>query len=56
LANDTHVWVFEVWDDQAAHDASLADERVRALIAQARPLLAAAPDGAELEIVGGQGI
>ncbi len=56
LANDTHVWVFEVWDDKAAHDASLTDERVRALIAQARPLLAAAPDGAELQVMGGHGI
>lgn len=56
LSNDTDVWVFEAWDDKQAHDASLTDERVRALIAQARPLLAAAPDGAELEIVGGHGI
>lgn len=56
LANDTHVWVFEAWDDKAAHDASLTDGRVRALISHARPLLAAAPDGAELEIAGGHGI
>lgn len=56
ISNDTHVWVIEAWDDKQAHDASLTDERVRALIAQARPLLAAAPDGAELEIVGGHGI
>ena len=56
LSNDTDVWVFEAWDDKPAHDASLTDVRVRALIAEARPLLAAAPDGAELEIVGGYGI
>lgn len=56
LSNDTDVWVFEAWNDKQSHDASLADERVRALIAQARPLLDAAPDGAELEIVGGYGI
>lgn len=56
LSNDTHVWVFEAWDDREAHDASLTDERVRALIAEARPLLADAPDGAELEVAGGYGI
>jgi quinol monooxygenase YgiN len=56
LSNETSVWVFEAWDDKAAHDASLVDERVRALIGQARPLLAAAPDGAELQVMGGHGI
>ena len=49
------IWVMELWDDQAAHDASLADERVRALITEARPLLGAAPDGAALELLGGYG-
>jgi quinol monooxygenase YgiN len=56
LSNEACVWVFEAWDDKAAHDASLADERVRALIGQARPLLAATPDGAELQVMGGHGI
>src|SRR5688572_10470131 len=55
-SNDTHVWVFEVWNDRQAHDNSLTDERVRSLIAGARPLLAAAPDGAELKVMGGHGI
>jgi quinol monooxygenase YgiN len=55
-SNDTHVWVFEVWNDRQAHDLSLTDERVRSLIAGARPLLAAAPDGAELKVMGGHGI
>lgn len=55
-ANETHVWVFEVWHDKQAHDSSLTDERVRSLIAKAKPLLAAAPDGAELRVVGGHGI
>jgi quinol monooxygenase YgiN len=56
LANDTHVWVFETWRDKQAHDDSLGDETVRALISNARPLLAAAPDGAELRVMGGHGI
>jgi hypothetical protein len=47
------IWVMELWDDQAAHDASLQDEGVRALIAEARPLVGGAPDGAALELLGG---
>lgn len=53
-ANAIHI--FEMWDDRAAHDASLTDERVRALIAEARPLMGGPPEGAELRVVGGHGI
>jgi quinol monooxygenase YgiN len=56
LSNETHVWVYELWDDKEAHDASLGDDQVSALITNARPLLACAPDGAELSVVGGHGI
>ncbi len=56
LANETHVWVYELWDNKEAHDASLGNEQVRSLIANARPLLACAPDGAELRMVGGYGV
>ncbi len=55
-SNDTHVYVYELWADKAAHDDSLKNEQVRELIMQARPLLAAAPDGAELNVVGGHGL
>ncbi|MFZ5858395.1 MAG: putative quinol monooxygenase [Chloroflexota bacterium] len=55
-SNETTVWVFEMWDDKQAHDDSLKDERVRGLIARARPLLSGAPDGAELQVAGGYGI
>jgi len=55
-SNETHVWVFEVWSDKQIHDSSLSDERVRALIGKAKPLLAAAPDGAELKIIGAHGL
>lgn len=50
------VWVFEMWDDKESHDASLRVEQVRALINEAMPLLAGAPDGAELNVLGGYGI
>ncbi len=56
LANETGVWVYELWDDKQSHDASLSNEHVRTLITKARPLLAAAPDGAELRFAGGYGI
>ena len=56
LANETNVWIFEIWADKQSHDSSLNDTRVRSLITQAKPLLAAAPDGTELSISGGHGI
>ncbi|MCB8985257.1 MAG: antibiotic biosynthesis monooxygenase [Ardenticatenaceae bacterium] len=56
LDDDTTIWVMEVWDDKAAHDASLEEEGVRTLIAAARPLLGGPPDGAELHILGGHGL
>ncbi|MFN3515072.1 MAG: putative quinol monooxygenase [Phenylobacterium sp.] len=33
------VWVTEVWDDEAAHAASLKTPEVQALIARGRPLI-----------------
>lgn len=56
LADERAVWVYEVWEDQAAHDASLQDEEVQALIASGRPLICAPPEGAELKLVGGYGL
>ena len=56
VADETCVWVFEIWDDKEAHDSSLKDERVRSLIAEAMPLVDGAPSGAELRVVGGHGI
>jgi quinol monooxygenase YgiN len=55
-ANEATVHVFEMWDNKDAHDASLKDENVRGLIAQARPLLGGAPEGSELNVAGGYGI
>jgi quinol monooxygenase YgiN len=54
--DETCVWIFEIWDDKESHDASLKDERVKSLIAEAMPLISGAPGGAELRVVGGHGI
>ena len=56
IADETCVWVFEIWDDKEAHDSSLKDERVRSLIAEAMPLMGGAPSGAEQRVVGGHGV
>jgi quinol monooxygenase YgiN len=48
--------VFEVWDDKAAHDASLQLESVRAMITKGRPLIAGMGESTELRPVGGQGL
>jgi quinol monooxygenase YgiN len=55
-ADDVTIWIMEIWEDQAAHDASLQNEGVRALIAEAMPLMGGEPDGAALTVVGGHGI
>jgi quinol monooxygenase YgiN len=55
-ANETDVWVLEIWVDKQAHDESLQDESVRALIGEAMPLIGGQPGGAELRLVGGFGV
>ena len=56
LAEPDAIAIFEVWDDKAAHDASLQLEPVRALIAKARPLIATMAEPLALRPVGGQGL
>lgn len=56
LADDTTIWVMEVWADKEAHAASLQDERVRALIQEAMPLLGGTPTGTEMMVIGGHGL
>jgi quinol monooxygenase YgiN len=46
------VWVYESWRSAADHDASLQDERIQAIIARARPLIAGVSDRVALEPVG----
>jgi quinol monooxygenase YgiN len=48
--------IVEVWDDKAAHDASLQMESVRSVIAKGRPLIAGMGESVELRPVGGQGL
>ncbi|MBI5950524.1 MAG: antibiotic biosynthesis monooxygenase [Chloroflexi bacterium] len=56
VKDETCVWVFEMWDDRESHDASLRNEQVRGLIAEAMPILAGAPSGSELSVAGGHGV
>ena len=50
------VWVTEAWTSREEHQRSLEDERVRALIERARPLIADVADRTELRPVGGKGL
>ncbi len=56
LADETAIWIYEMWDDEEAHDASLKDEQVRALISEATLLMNGKPEGAKLRVVGGRGV
>jgi len=51
LKDENAVAVFEMWDDKEAHDESLKNPQVRALIAEAIPILAGAPSGGEFRVV-----
>jgi len=55
-ADENAVWVTEVWDDEAAHKASLAMPAVRAAIAKAMPLIADFGPSFATVPVGGTGI
>ena len=56
VADDVTLWVYEAWDDKAAHDLSLQDPQVRALIAEAMPMMGGPPSGSELRVMGGYGL
>ncbi len=56
LEDETTIWTYELWDDKRAHDESLKDEQVRALISEATPLMGGKPEGAKLRVVGGHGV
>lgn len=56
VKDEATVSVFEMWADKESHDASLRDANVRALIAEAMPILAGAPSGSELRVLGGHGM
>lgn len=50
------IWVWEVWTDQAAHDASLEREDVKDLVRKGRPLIAAVRQQTRLTVLGGVGL
>jgi quinol monooxygenase YgiN len=50
------VWVYEVWDDEAAHHASLEDPAVREAIARGRPLIVEVSGQVRMRAVGGKGV
>jgi len=47
------LWITEVWDSQASHQASLSMPSVQQAIAKGRPLIAGFGDRFETEPVGG---
>jgi quinol monooxygenase YgiN len=54
---DAHaIWVTEVWEDTASHQASLGLPQVKAAIQQARPLIAGFDHRVETEPVAGVGL
>ena len=50
------VWVIEVWRSEEDHAASLRDERVQAVVARSRPLIAGFGERITLQPVGGKGL
>ncbi|SEQ00797.1 Quinol monooxygenase YgiN [Devosia sp. YR412] len=55
-ASETGIWVTEVWDSQAEHQASLLLPHVQAMIAKARPIIAGFGERFETEPLGGVGL
>jgi quinol monooxygenase YgiN len=50
------VWVTEIWNSEAAHQASLQNPETKALIQRGRPLIAGIENPIRLRPVGGAGI
>ena len=55
-SNDTDIWVTEVWDSKASHDASLSLPVVQDAIAKAKPMIATFSTPSITKPVGGQGL
>jgi quinol monooxygenase YgiN len=54
--DDDLLWITEVWDAEASHQASLSRPQVQAAIAKARPILAGFGTRIVTAPVGGQGL
>jgi quinol monooxygenase YgiN len=50
------LWITEVWDNQASHQASLKLPAVQAAIAKGRPLIVGFSNRVETTPIGGQGL
>lgn len=55
-ADPDAIWITEVWDGRASHQASLSLPSVRDAIARGRPLIAAFEQHVETVPVGGHGL
>ncbi len=55
-SNADAIWVSEVWDSKASHDASLSLPSVRAAITKSLPIIAGSGDRIVTVPVGGQGL
>lgn len=60
VAEDTEdpnaIWITEVWDSKASHDASLSLPAVKQAIAKGKPLIAGVSDSFVTRPVGGPGL
>ncbi len=60
VAKDTNdpnaLWITEVWDSKASHDASLSLPAVKEAISKGRPMIAGMSDGVTTIPVGGFGL
>lgn len=54
--DENAIWITEVWDSKASHDASLSLPEVKQAIAKGRPLIAGFSDGVTTTPVGGYGL
>jgi quinol monooxygenase YgiN len=50
------IWITEVWEEQASHQASLQLPHVQAMIGKARPMIAGFGERYETEPLGGLGL
>jgi quinol monooxygenase YgiN len=55
-SDDDALWITEVWDTQASHQASLKLPSVQAAIAKGRPLIAGFGQRVETAPIGGHGL
>jgi len=55
-ADEDAIWITEVWDSKASHDASISIPGVKETIAKGRPLIAAFGTPTITTPVGGRGL